>query len=107
MANPHEGRPPHPRYGAPLGGRPITVLGVTFRPYRTGIGDTARCSDDFRITIAANKYGTGRHWTYTALVDGVSIRSDADERHAKRFRSDRTAAEAAVRALQQRTKENP
>ena len=95
MTNPHEGRPPHPKYGAPLSGRPAVIDGVTFRPYRAGIALTARCSDDFRITIWPHTDQT--RWTYSALVDGVPVRGSTG--NTRRFRSDFAAAEAGVKAL--------
>ncbi|HEY2593129.1 MAG TPA: hypothetical protein VGK33_04435 [Chloroflexota bacterium] len=96
--SPHEGRPPHPRYGAPLGGKPVTIDGVVFRPYRAGIGMTLRASDDFRITVHANR--GGRAWTYSASVDGVYVQSEGGG--AKRFRTDRAACEAGVALLRQK-----
>lgn len=69
MAGPHEGRPPHPQYGAPLSGQPHVIQGVTFRPYRLGVSRYARISDDFRIEV--------RDWpgglTYRLTVDGVGL----------------------------------
>jgi hypothetical protein len=95
MTNPHEGRPPHPQYGAPLSGNPWVIAEVTFRPYRVGVALTARCSDDFRITIWPHIDQT--RWTYSALVDGVPIRGPTG--NVRRFRSDHAAAEHAVKRL--------
>lgn len=64
-SNPHEGRKPHPLFGLPLSGQPIERSGVIFRPYRTGIANTARISDDFRIEVRMTIAGT-----YRAMVDG-------------------------------------
>lgn len=68
-ANPHEGRPPHPKYGAPLSGAPKVIEGITFRPYRTGILLSAWISDDFRIFFDRS---THRNTYYVSVNDGES-----------------------------------
>lgn len=87
MSNPHEGRPPHPQYGKPLSGKPSVHAGITFRPYRRGIGLYVRVSDDFRICVY-DHFQSGS--TYTATVDGVGVDG------GKRFRSQTRCFEAAV-----------
>lgn len=78
---------PHPRYGAPLGGLPQECDGVTFRPYRTGIGSTARVSDCHRIIV----YQPIHTATFLASVDGEVL--------GTRFRSRVTAYQAGVRHM--------
>lgn len=63
--NYHEGRPPHPKYGAPLSGAPKVIEGITFRPYSTGIQRSCWISDDFRIAFDRSTYRN----TYHASVD--------------------------------------
>ena len=93
MSGPHEGRPPHPTYGPPLSGAPWTVEGVTFRPYRTPgrASQYVRVSDDFRIEVAQR---SPFHLTYVASVDGQRLRPY--------FRTQRTAAQAAIIALKKK-----
>jgi len=92
MPNPHEGREPHPKYGAPLGGKPETIDGVTFRPYRRGISLYVRVSDDFRIEVFT-RHNTGT--TYFALVDGVNMGRD--------FRSQARCYAAAIAKARETT----
>jgi hypothetical protein len=81
-----EPEPPlHPIYGEPLSGKPRTFAGRVFRPYRVGINRYAWITDDFRLEVRRHET------TYTAIVDHRSLKP--------RFRSDRTAAEAAVKAV--------
>jgi hypothetical protein len=81
-----EPEPPlHPIYGEPLSGKPRTYADRVFRPYRVGIGRYAIITDDFRLEVRR------RETTYSGIVDGKAL--------APRFRSERTAAEAAVKAV--------
>jgi len=86
MTKIHDGRRPHPVYGTPLSGQPEERYGVIFRPYRVGVGRTARISDDFRIEVRSSpSYGD-----YRAVVDGQAL--------APRFRDREGAYAAAVKA---------
>lgn len=87
VAEPHEGRPPHPKYGAPLGGAPKVIEGITFRPYRTGILRAVWASDDFRIEFDRS---TSRN-TYHVSVDGEIAKGG--------FRKAETAVRWAVGVL--------
>lgn len=77
----------HPHYGAALSGKPVTIEGVTFRPYRRGIALFSRCSDDFRIEV----YRPYRGETYVAVADGTMLPT--------RFRSEKNAYLAAIKRL--------
>jgi hypothetical protein len=75
----------HPDYGAPLGGRPYTVDGATFRPYRTGISRYTRVDDSFRVEIwPAGAIGS----IFRARVDGEFLPT--------RYRKFETAARAGL-----------
>lgn len=80
--------PPHPVFGKPLSGAPKTVGGVTFRPYRTGIGTSARISDDHR----AHVWRSRKSWR--ASVDGEMLPTH--------FRYEGTAYAAVVKTLAQK-----
>ena len=67
---------------------PITVDGVTFEAWHTGILRYQRRSTDGRAIVREN----GHHRsTYSASVDGVSI--------GNRFRCQLTAMQAAAKAV--------
>lgn len=78
---------PHPKYGAPLSGRPLTIDGVTFRPYRCGILMYVRVSDDFRIEVSRAYKGE----TWRASFDGISL--------PVKFRHEKNAYRAGVAAV--------
>lgn len=86
----HAGRPPHPKYGLPTSGAARTFAGVVFRPYRRGILMYSIVSDDFRIEV----YSTDK--TYRTIVDGEGL--------GTKFRSERNACEAGVKAAQKKEK---
>jgi hypothetical protein len=92
---------PHPRYGAPLGGAPVTIDGVTFRPYRSGVMQTVRCSDDWRITVTHVERSRTAGF-YTAAVDGVYLVGAGPEGRARHFRDAENAMRAGVRAWRER-----
>jgi len=78
-------------YGAPLSGAPRSYLGVVFRPYRAGIARYVLVSDDFRIEVRRHDA------TYEARADGKTLCNHAG--NLRRFRAERTAAEAGVTAI--------
>ena len=89
----HEGRPPHPEYGYALSGDAYTYKGVTFRPYRRGIGLYVRISDDFRIELFSDSVVMCR-------VDGQFLMSaPPPSRRRKRFRYTHTAIDAALKRI--------
>lgn len=87
MAGKHDGRPPHPQYGAPTSGAPKVWEGITFRPYRVGVNRYARISDDFRVVVWDSPYSN----TFRASVDGRFLE--------KKFRKPETAVRAACAAI--------
>jgi hypothetical protein len=97
MTNLNEGRPPHPEYGPPLSGGPVTWGGVVFRPYSVGRGTNARISDDFRIRAQERSSWTMTYWV---AVDGVALSGPSGKR--KYFRTQQAAAEAGVKALKRK-----
>jgi hypothetical protein len=85
----HEGRPPHPVYGAPLSGAPRAFAGVVFRPYRAGVARFVLVSDDWRVIV-------WRHdTTWGAIADDRTVASPSGK--PKRFRSERAACQAGVK----------
>lgn len=84
MNSRHEGRPPHPEYGAPQSGAPCTIEGVTFRPYRIGVLRSAWISDDFRMRITDSPYSSGRGGLFRVSIDGREIKGRRCREHAVR-----------------------
>jgi hypothetical protein len=72
----------------PTKAHPYTYNGVTFRCYRVGISTSEWHSDDERARVGSPYY----KMTYWASVDGAMI--------GRRYRSARTAMNAAVKEMQ-------
>jgi hypothetical protein len=91
-------KPPLPKTGSGVtiekatGAIPITVQGVTFRCYCTGILRYRWVSDDGLCAVSESPHSS----TYTATVNGVTLRA-ADGVRARRFRSLKNAMVAAVK----------
>lgn len=81
-------------YGDRTGAKPITIDGVTFHCYHTGILRYEWRSEDSRLRVQRN-YNSDTH---CASVDGTSIEG-ANPLRARRFRTFKGAMAAAVLRL--------